>query len=60
MALPIWGIYMQSVFADKTLPYSEDETFPTGIQSLCTSDSTDTAELPLGIPEGDDLIIIEN
>ena len=27
MALPIWGIYMQKVYADKTLGYSQDETF---------------------------------
>ena len=27
MALPIWGIYMNKVYADKTLPYSQEETF---------------------------------
>ena len=27
MALPIWGLYMSKVYADKTLPYSQDETF---------------------------------
>lgn len=27
MALPIWGLYMQKVLADKTLGYSETETF---------------------------------
>ena len=27
MALPIWGLYMQKVYADKTLGYSPDETF---------------------------------
>ena len=27
MALPIWGLYMQKVYADKSLPYSEDEVF---------------------------------
>ena len=27
MALPIWGIYMNKVYADKTLPYSQDEVF---------------------------------
>lgn len=27
MALPIWGVYMQKVLADKTLGYSETETF---------------------------------
>lgn len=27
MALPIWGLYMNKVYADKTLPYSQDEVF---------------------------------
>ena len=27
MALPIWGYYMRKVYADKTLPYSDDATF---------------------------------
>lgn len=27
MALPIWGLYMQKVFADKSLPYSQEERF---------------------------------
>lgn len=27
MALPIWGIYMSKVYADKTLPYSQEERF---------------------------------
>ena len=27
MALPIWGLYMNKVYADKTLPYSQSETF---------------------------------
>ena len=27
MALPIWGLYMNKVYADKTLPYSQDEKF---------------------------------
>lgn len=27
MALPIWGIYMNKVYADKSLPYSQDEKF---------------------------------
>ena len=27
MALPIWGMYMSKVYADKRLPYSQDETF---------------------------------
>ena len=27
MALPIWGLYMNKVYADKTLSYSQDEKF---------------------------------
>ena len=27
MALPIWGLYMNKVYADESLPYSQDETF---------------------------------
>ena len=27
MALPVWGLYMQKVYADKTLGYSEEEHF---------------------------------
>lgn len=27
MALPIWGLYMNKVYADRTLPYSQEETF---------------------------------
>lgn len=27
MALPVWGLYMQKVYADKTLGYSQDEIF---------------------------------
>ena len=27
MALPIWGLYMQKVYADKTLGYSQEEKF---------------------------------
>ncbi|MBS6469343.1 transglycosylase domain-containing protein [Phocaeicola barnesiae] len=27
MALPVWGLYMQKVYADKTLGYSQDERF---------------------------------
>ena len=27
MALPVWGLYMQKVYADKTLGYSQDEYF---------------------------------
>ena len=27
MALPVWGLFMQKVYADKELGYSEEERF---------------------------------
>ena len=27
MALPVWSLYMQKVFADKSLGYSQDDVF---------------------------------
>lgn len=44
-ALPIWAIYMKKVFADKTLGYSEDETFdlPEGFDP-CAGSETPTEE----------------
>ncbi len=39
MALPIYGLFMKKVFADRTLPYSQDVRFefPAGVD-LCGSD----------------------
>ena len=41
MALPIWGLYMNKVYADESLPYSQEETFdipenfnPCGIKTI--------------------------
>jgi len=41
MALPIYGLYMQKVYADKTLGYSEDEVFeiPPQYGNPCNSES---------------------
>lgn len=60
MALPVWGLYMKKVFADKNLPYSEKETFANGENSEC-NDSI-LIEYPSGIDAliGMDQIIIEN
>ena len=70
MALPIWGIYMNKVYADKTLPYSQDEKFdipfgwdPCLGQLFETTETGDTiavaeptAPAPVQISEGfDDL-----
>lgn len=40
MALPIYGLYMTKVYADKSLPYSQDVkfNFPSYIK-LCDSDN---------------------
>lgn len=37
MALPIYGLYMQKVYADKTLGYSQEEDFdiPEQYQNPC-------------------------
>ncbi len=43
MALPIWGLYMKKVYADKSLKYSEAETFKLGSEYTgCGQDSTAT------------------
>ncbi len=55
MALPIWGLYMQKVLSDRTLPYRTEEKFPTGENSVCSNDS-----IPQEYPAGMDSIIIEN
>jgi penicillin-binding protein 1A len=47
MALPIWGLYMSKVYADKTLPYSQEEVFyipkdfdPCGSKQTVTEETT--------------------
>lgn len=35
MALPIYGLYMSKVYADKSLPYRQDVTFPSAPFDLC-------------------------
>jgi penicillin-binding protein 1A len=40
MALPIWGIFMKKVYADKSLGYSESDIFPYASQNVCGNDST--------------------
>lgn len=43
MALPIYGLFMQKVYADKTLGYSEDEVFeiPEYYRNPCNADTED-------------------
>ena len=49
MALPIWGIYMSKVYADKTLPYSQTEVFelPEGYNP-CGSKAVKVEEVTTG------------
>lgn len=50
MALPIWAIYMNKVFADKNLGYSQDETFnlPSDFNP-CQDDLLNNDDTPDGI-----------
>ena len=48
MALPIWGIFMKKVFADKSLGYSESDVFPYLNNNVCGNDSI-SANSPGGI-----------
>lgn len=45
MALPIYGLFMKKIFADKSLPYTQDVRFefPAGV-NLCGSDFTGDEE----------------
>lgn len=54
MALPIWGLYMNKVYADETLPYSQDEKFeipegwdPCFGQLYTTTEDGDTIRMKL-------------
>ncbi|MBR7133963.1 MAG: penicillin-binding protein, partial [Bacteroidaceae bacterium] len=54
MALPIWGLYMNKVYADETLPYSQDEKFeipegwdPCFGQLYTTTEDGDTIRMEL-------------
>jgi len=54
MALPIWGIFMKKVFADKSLGYSESDVFPYLNNNVCGNDS-----IPANSPGGIDSIFSE-
>lgn len=49
MALPIWGIYMKKVYADKSLRYSESEAFKLDQQYVSTGADSLSAGQPAGI-----------
>ncbi len=42
MALPIWALYMQSVYADKKLNYNEDDTFEEPLNFTLNLDCDDS------------------
>lgn len=44
MALPIYGLYMSKVYADPTLPYSQDAVFDVDFSSLCDKEFWDPAD----------------
>ena len=55
MALPIWGIYMNKVYADKNLPYSQEEKFDIPedfdpCKSLLLQKEEEEALEPIGLP----------
>lgn len=54
MALPIWGIFMKKVFADKSLGYSEKDVFPYLNNNVCGNDS-----IPANSPGGIDSLFSE-
>ena len=43
MALPIYGLYMSKVYADPSLPYSQNATFDVDFSSLCDKEFWDAA-----------------
>lgn len=56
MALPVWGLYMKKVYADKTLGYSQDEKFemPEGFdpcKDVLTSDDAPAMEETGGLDD---------
>ena len=52
MALPIYGLYMQKVYADKSLPYSQSDRFPSPPEGFapCFRESFGTDSLSTEAP----------
>jgi penicillin-binding protein 1A len=44
MALPIYGLYMSKVYADKSLPYSQSATFDVDFSNICDKEFYDYVE----------------
>jgi len=51
MALPIYGKYMKKVYADKSLPYSQDALFPQPNFDLCEREFDDVPDDPDQVEE---------
>ena len=56
MALPIFGLYMKSVYADSTLPYTQEDRFdlPAGFDPCHSEDDMQIVDGPTG--EADEII----
>jgi penicillin-binding protein 1A len=44
MALPIYGLYMRKVYADPSLPYSQNSVFNVDFSHLCDKEFYDAVE----------------
>lgn len=51
MALPIYGLYMSKVYADPSLPYSQNSTFDVDFSHLCDKEFYDAVEEPDSVEE---------
>lgn len=49
MALPVWGIYMKKIYADKSLKYSESETFSFDHEFTSSGNDSLSTTQPSGI-----------
>lgn len=51
MALPIYGLYMQKVYADKSLPYTQTAQFPVASFDLCEKEFGEVSDDPDQVEE---------
>ncbi len=51
MALPIYGLYMRKVYADPSLPYSQNSVFNVDFSHLCDKEFYDAVEEPEEVEE---------
>ncbi len=62
MALPVWAIYMKKVYADRSLGYSQDETFsiPPDFDMCGYGISIDSDSLDYNLGSDDEIFEIED